>query len=180
MNRTNEKNRELKRTQQNSAPNIRWMLVGYDLIVYAVVAIILLVIYGGMDKLSSTGILQQVCLSALCIFAARLLGKIYEQVWRYGGIQCYIRLLFTDSIAFIVYLCLELMLPVQKITFARMLSLASLNLLGALALRMMYRYAYKWETGKLSVEKFFLYYCVCFQEWKLEMKKKYRKLKLRL
>ena len=81
MNRTNEKNRELKRTQQNSTPNIRWMLVGYDLIVYAVVAIILLVIYGGMDKLSSTGILQQVCLSALCIFAARLLGKIYEQVW---------------------------------------------------------------------------------------------------
>lgn len=67
MNKTNENNRELKRTQQNSTPNIRWMLVGYDLIVYAVVAIILLVIYGGMDKLSSTGILQQVCLSALCI-----------------------------------------------------------------------------------------------------------------
>lgn len=148
MNRTNEKNRELKRTQQNSTPNIRWMLVGYDLIVYAVVAIILLVIYGGMDKLSSTGILQQVCLSALCIFAARLLGKIYGQVWRYGGIQCYIRLLFTDSIAFIVYLWLELMLPVQKITFARMLSLASLNLLGALALRMMYRYAYKCGNQK--------------------------------
>ena len=148
MNKTNENNRELKRTQQNSTPNIRWMLVGYDLIVYAVVAIILLVIYGGMDKLSSTGILQQVCLSALCIFAARLLGKIYGQVWRYGGIQCYIRLLFTDTIAFIVYLCLELMLPVQKITFARMLSLASLNLLGALALRMMYRYAYKCGNQK--------------------------------
>ena len=148
MNKTNENNRELKRTQQNSTPNIRWMLVGYDLIVYAVVAIILLVIYGGMDKLSSTGILQQVCLSALCIFAARLLGKIYGQVWRYGGIQCYIRLLFTDTIAFIAYLCLELMLPVQKITFARMLSLASLNLLGALALRMMYRYAYKCGNQK--------------------------------
>ena len=52
MNKTNENNRELKRTQQNSTPNIRWMLVGYDLIVYAVVAIILLVIYGGMDKLN--------------------------------------------------------------------------------------------------------------------------------
>lgn len=62
---------------------------------------------------------------------------------RYGGIQCYIRLLFTDSIAFVAYLCLELLLPVQKITFARLLSLVSLNLLGALALRMMYRYAYK-------------------------------------
>lgn len=130
-------------TQQNDIPNIRWMLVGYDLITYATVAIILLVIYGGMDKLSFAGIIQQVCLSALCIFTARLLGKIYGQVWRYGGIQCYIRLLCADFIAFIVYLCLEIFLPVQKITFARLLSLVSLNLLGALALRMMYRYAYK-------------------------------------
>lgn len=148
MNTTNEKNKNLNYTQQKNSPNIRWMLVGYDLIVYAIVAVILLVIYGGMDKLSSTGILQQVCLSAGCIFAARLLGKIYGQVWRYGGIQCYIRLLFTDSIAFIVYLCLELLLPVQKMTFARMLSLASMNLLGALALRMLYRYAYKCGNQK--------------------------------
>ena len=149
MNITNEKNKNLNYTQQKNSPNIRWMLVGYDLIVYAIVAVILLVIYGGMDKLSFTGILQQVCLSAGCIFAARLLGKIYGQVWRYGGIQCYIRLLFTDSIAFIVYLCLELLLPVQKMTFARMLSLASMNLLGALALRMLYCYAYKCGNQKI-------------------------------
>ena len=83
----------LKDTKQKDALNIRWMLVGYDLIVYAIVASILLAAYGGTDKLSSTGILQQVCLSAVCIFAVRLLGKIYGQVWRYGGIQCYIRLL---------------------------------------------------------------------------------------
>ncbi len=82
----------VNRTKQNSTPNIRWMLVRYDLIVYAVVAVILLVLYGGMDKLSTTGILQQVCLSVLCIFVARLIGKVYGQVWRYGGIQCYIRL----------------------------------------------------------------------------------------
>ena len=124
-------------------PNIRWMLVGYDLIVYAVVAVILLGIYEGMDKLTPVGMLQQVGLSALSIFTVRLIGKVYGQVWRYGGIQCYIRLLFTDAIAFLVYLCIELLLPVQKITFSRMLSLVSLNLLGALAIRMMYRYAYK-------------------------------------
>ena len=148
MNTTDEKNKNLKNNQQNNSPNIRLMLVVYDLIVYAIVAVILLVIYGGIDRLSSTGIFQQVCLSAVCIFVARLVGKIYGQVWRYGGIQCYIRLLFTDSIAFIVYLCLELLLPVQKITFARMLSLVSMNLLGALALRMLYRYAYKCANQK--------------------------------
>lgn len=123
--------------------NIRRRLIIYDFIVYAIVVAILLVLYGGMDKLSAVGIIQQICLSTLCIFAARLIGKIYGQVWRYGGIQCYVRLLFTDAVAFAVYLFLELLLPVQKITFARLLSLVSLNLLGALALRMMYRYAYK-------------------------------------
>ena len=152
--KTNEKNMEMNHTKQKSTPNIRWMLVGYDLIVYAIVALILLVLYGGMDKLSTVGVFQQIALSAVCIFSARLLGKIYGQVWRYGGIQCYIRLLFTDSIAFIVYLGLELLLPVQKITFARLLSLVSLNLLGALALRMMYRYAYKCGNQETTRGKF--------------------------
>ena len=143
MDRANENSMNMDRTKQSSTSNIRWMLIGYDLIMYAVVVAILLLLYGGIDKLSTIGILQQVCLSVLCIFVARLIGKVYGQVWRYGGIQCYIRLLFTDSIAFVAYLCLELLLPIQKITFARMLSIVSLNLLGALALRMMYRYAYK-------------------------------------
>lgn len=124
------------------------MLVGYDLIVYIIVAVILLVLYGGIDKLTSVGMFQQVCLSVVCIFTVRFSGKIYGQVWRYGGIQCYIRLLCTDFIAFIVYLGLELLLPIQKITFARLLSLSSLNLLGTLALRMMYRYAYKYSNPK--------------------------------
>ena len=154
MNSTNETKMDMKQAKQNSTPNIRWTLVGYDLIVYVLVAVILLALYGGMDKLSTVGVFQQVGLSVLCIFTARLLGKIYGQVWRYGGIQCYIRLLFTDSIAFIAYLGLELLLPVQKITFARLLSLVSLNLLGALALRMMYRYAYKCGNQETTRGKF--------------------------
>ncbi len=127
----------------NKKRNIRWTLVLYDMIIYLVVAALLLVLYGGNDKLSTPTIVQQMILSVLCIFAARLIGNIYGQVWRYGGIQCYIRLLFTDAIAFWVYVLLELTLPVNKITFARMLALFCMNVLGALALRMMYRYAYK-------------------------------------
>ena len=74
--KTNENNMEMNRRKQNNTPNIRWMLVGYDLVVYAIVAVIMLVLYGGMDKLSSIGILQQVFLSVLCIFTSRLIGKI--------------------------------------------------------------------------------------------------------
>ena len=46
------------------------------------------------------------------------------------------------------------LIPIQKITFARMLSLVSLNLLGALALRMMYRYAYKCGNQETAKGKF--------------------------
>lgn len=67
-------------------------------------------------------------------------------MWRYGGVKCYIRLICTDSIAFLLYLCLELLLPVQKITFERMLSLACMNLLGAMTLRLMYHYTYKYAN----------------------------------
>ena len=77
MNSTNETKMDMKQAKQNNTPNIRWTLVGYDLIVYALVAVILLVLYGGMDKLSTVGIFQQVGLSVLCIFTARLIGKIY-------------------------------------------------------------------------------------------------------
>ena len=123
--------------------NIRWMLIFYDMGVYAIAAFLLLAFYAGDDKLSGKGIFEQAVISIACIFAARIIGNIYGQVWRYGGIQCYIRLLFTDFAGFLAYLCLESILPIQHITFGRLLSLVSLNLLGALAIRMVYRYAYK-------------------------------------
>lgn len=178
MNRANENNMNMSRTKHSSTSNVRWMLIGYDLIMYAVVAAILLLLYGGMDKLSTIGILQQVCLSVLCIFVARLIGKVYGQVWRYGGIQCYIRLLFTDSIAFVAYLCLELLLPIQKITFARMLSIVSLNLLGALALRMMYRYAYKCGNRKTTKGKILSALLHMFSGIEAENEKEVQKIKV--
>lgn len=140
------KEKDFKENQKNKSPNMRWMLVLYDLIVYAIIAVILLVIHGGTDKLTTIGIFQQVALSVFCIFLIRILGKVYGQVWRYGGVKCYIRLICTDSIAFLLYLCLELLLPVQKITFERMLSLACMNLLGAMTLRLMYHYTYKYAN----------------------------------
>lgn len=134
--------------------SVRWMLVLYDVVIYTAVAVMLLVFYGGVNKLTVAGLAQQVALSGTAIFAARLIGNVYGQVWRYGGIQCYIRLLFTDAVAFWVYVLLEMSLPVQHIIFARKLSLVSVNLLGALAIRMMYRYAYKCGNRETVLGRF--------------------------
>lgn len=133
---------QMKNTKKKTR-NIRWMLVIYDVAVFALAAILMFALYEGNDKLSHIGIIQQSILAFVCVFGSRLIGNVYGQIWRSGGIQCYIRLLCTDAIAFLVYMGFELLLPIEKITFPRMLCLSCLNLLGALSLRMAYRYAYK-------------------------------------
>ena len=138
--------------------NIKWQLMVYDTLVLLFVDLLLLVLYRSMDNLSLKGILTHSIISFVCVFSARLIGGIYQQIWRYGGIQCYIRLLFVDGCAFAVNLLIELTLPMfvrmELITFARMLSIACMNLLGALAMRMIYRYAYKCGNNQTPYGRF--------------------------
>ena len=158
--------------------NIRWTLVLYDLLVFALAAVLLLGLYGGNDKLTYNGMVQQAALALVCIFASRLIGNVYGQIWRYGGIQCYIRLLCTDAVAFLVYMCLEMLLPIEKITFARMLCLACLNLLGALTLRMAYRYAYKCGNQETTFGRFLLWVLYTVSGVKAASDKEVQKIKI--
>ena len=121
--------------------NIRWQLVLYDVLVLIIVDVLLLAL--SESKLSVSGIVIQGTIGFVAVFASRLSGSIYRQIWRYGGIQCYIRLFFTDAIAFVVTLIVERILPIEHISFSRLLSISCMNLLGALTMRMMYRYAFK-------------------------------------
>ena len=123
--------------------SVRWRLVLYDILILAGVQFLLLAVYKSNEKITLIGGMLQAALSFLCIFLCRTFGGVYSQIWRYGGIQCYIRLLITDAIAFVVDFSLQLVLPMQKVTSVRLLAIFSMNLLGALAMRMMYRYAYK-------------------------------------
>lgn len=59
--------------------HIRWKLFFYDVIVFAVTSVFLLVLYEGPVKLTQRGELQQMLLAFVCVFACRLVGKIYGQ-----------------------------------------------------------------------------------------------------
>ena len=122
-------------------------MVIYDLIIMLGLDFVMVAFYVTTSALSWQSVLLHAVVSAACVFAARGIGKIYQQIWRYGGIQCYIRLLLTDAAAFIVELLVEwplaYLLNVKAVSFARLLSLTCMNLLAALAMRMMYRYAFK-------------------------------------
>ncbi len=122
----------------------RLLLIAYDILILALVDVLMLVLYdGGQEHFSITDILLQFALALVSIFSVRFLLRVYNQIWRYGGIQSYIRMLLSDGIAAVFYFTLERILPVAHISFPRLLSICCMTLLGSLSIRMIYRYAYK-------------------------------------
>ena len=120
--------------------NIRWTLVLFDTIIFIFVDLLLFYFY---NKMGIRDIIIQSALIYIITFISRFCGNIYRQIWRYGGIQCYIRLLFTDGIGFFACYFAQKLLPYGRITFVTLLAFVCMDLLGSLAMRMMYRYAYK-------------------------------------
>ena len=133
--------------------NNKWQLVIYDTIINILVVTLLLLFNGTIDNVSLPSYFAHLAISLITVTVARIVCKIYRQIWRYGGIQCYIRLLVSDALAFIVAFGLERILSVDKITFARWLAVFCINLLAALAMRMLYRYAYKCGDNKTLIGK---------------------------
>lgn len=139
--------------------NIRWMLVLYDLLMFVVTDAILLMIYSSFLSLEIRDIIINFIFALASIMICRFVGGIYKQIWRYGGIQSYIRLLMTDAVAAVIYFAIEYglhkPLHFNRLTFSIMLALMSVDLLFALAIRMIYRYCYKCSNdittaGKIS------------------------------
>ena len=136
----------------------RWQLAIYDLLILFAVDLLLLVFYQGNEELPLDSILIHTAIGFICILTTRIVGGIYRQIWRYGGIQCYIRLQLTDGVAFLFMFAFEMILrfftPIKQITFTRLLSISCINLLASLAIRMAYRYCFKCGTADTPLGKF--------------------------
>lgn len=145
---------EIWMSKNRKENNTRWSLVVYDVIVYAISSLLLIWLYGGNESLANTESLKLTVLAFAIIFVCRLIGNIYGQIWRYGGIQGYIRMIVSDGIAFILLYVVQMTMPIQRMSFARTLSLVCVNLLGAIVIRMFYRYCYLYSDNKTSRGKF--------------------------
>ncbi len=139
-NNTNKSDTAGKMHVKARLANIRWTLVLYDLVCFLLVDLLMLVLYG---HLAFGDVVAHGVISAVCIFVSRFVFKIYSQIWRYGGIQSYIRLITADAVGFVFYASVSIVAPVAYIGFARLVALCSINLLLILTTRMLYRYAYK-------------------------------------
>lgn len=132
--------------------SIKWQLVMYDAILLFIVSFIILYVYpSSADKLLIKDTLLQIGLLMFSVFGIRLAGGIYNLIWRYGGTQEYIRLIVCDTIGGIAFFTLQLMLAERKITFIHSVTIVTLDLLLAIAVRLIYQSFYEYSSSKSVV-----------------------------
>jgi FlaA1/EpsC-like NDP-sugar epimerase len=125
---------------------VRWMLIVYDALIYAIVILAGYALYGyakdgSVDWLM---ILYHFLLGGGLVFWSRFFFRVYGQIWRYGGVQSYIRLMLADSIALIAYYFAQRFIPgINTYNPWMVFSVVILDTLIALAVRMVYRFIYK-------------------------------------
>ncbi len=116
----------------------------YDAALLLLVDFLILGIFPSRDyKLPIVTLAAHVLLSAVCVFSCRIFGNVYRQIWRYGGAAAYIRLIIADFMAGVSYYILQLILPMGRIEFIRVVSVISINLLLAMSIRLIYHYLYE-------------------------------------
>lgn len=130
-----------------SVRHIRWPLVIYDVILFIGVGLAFMFINPSNEKeFSFQKILIQLATGVACLVVARMLCDIYKQIWRYGNMQSYLRLIIADSAATVIYYFIQRFLfPAGfRIEFIRLFGMMAMDLIAAMAIRFVYRYAYQY------------------------------------
>ncbi len=104
-------------------------------------------------KLAPGDVVAQCVMSVISVLGCRTLWNIYKQIWRYGGTTQYIQLIGADCMAGLVYLLQIYLLPFRRITALRAMALIALNLLAAIAMRLVYQYMYEYSSLKSPIGK---------------------------
>lgn len=140
---------------------IRWQLMFYDIVIYLVVLTFIVTTYG----LAGSS-LQEFTVGAmaalLCLLICRTVGKVYSMIIRYGGVHVYMRLFATDLIALCFYWPIKYGLNLEHMTSQRWLIIMLLNLLGAVGMRLMYRYCYRFGVRRTKKGEFLRWLLLLF------------------
>lgn len=141
----------------NKRTGIRWALVLYDSIITIGIEILFLLFYGG-SKLNFMSFITHGVVELFAIIGVRFAFNIYRTIWRYGGIQNYMKMMISDGVAFIIYLLFcRFIIPVDRISVVTMVAMSSMILLGSLVIRMTYRYAFKCGNKDTPFGRFLLW-----------------------
>lgn len=126
---------------------IRWQLMFYDIVIYLCVVAFIISLYGTRMK-STSELLITIAATLFCLLLCRVVGKVYSMIIRYGGVHVYMRLFATDITALLFYFPLKYLCGLHNLESQNWLLIIMLNLLGAVGMRLMYRYCYRFGVRK--------------------------------
>lgn len=126
---------------------IRWLLMAYDIAVFLLVVAFMVSAYG-VHAEDVVEFWETVFATLLCLLFCRVMGNVYQMVIRYGGVGVYMRLFATDLTALLFYFPLKYVCGLRNIESKTWLIVIMLNLLGAVGIRLMYRYCYRYGVRK--------------------------------
>lgn len=140
---------------------IRWQLMFYDIVIYLCVVAFMISLYGTRMK-STSELLITIAATLFCLLLCRVVGKVYSMIIRYGGVHVYMRLFATDITALLFYFPLKYGCGLRNIESKTWLIVIMLNLLGAVGIRLMYRYCYRYGVRKDKKGEFLRWLLVLF------------------
>lgn len=140
---------------------IRWQLMFYDIVIYLCVVAFMISLYGTRMK-STSELLITIAATLFCLLLCRVVGKVYSMIIRYGGVHVYMRLFATDITALLFYFPLKYLCGLHNLESQNWLLIIMLNLLGAVGMRLMYRYCYRFGVRKDKKGEFLRWLLVLF------------------
>lgn len=150
--RINEVSKKLK---------IRWLLMAYDIAIFLLVVFFMVSAYGIYSE-DITEFVETVIATLACLLFCRIMGNAYHMVIRYGGVGVYMRIFATDLIALLFYFPLKYVFGLRNMESKTWLLIIMLNLLGAVGIRLMYRYCYRYGVRKDKKGEFLRWLLVLF------------------
>lgn len=141
--------------------NIRWLLMAYDIAIFLLVVFFMVSAYG-IHPEDITEFVETVIATLACLLFCRIMGNVYHMVIRYGGVGVYMRLFATDLTALLFYFPLKYVFGLRNVESKTWLIVIMLNLLGAVGIRLMYRYCYRYGVRKDKKGEFLRWLLVLF------------------
>ena len=140
---------------------IRWQLMFYDVLLFLVVIAFIFTTYG-MAGATTEEFVVSIVAALFSLLLCRTVGKVYSMIIRYGGVHVYMRLFATDLVALLFYYPVKYGLHLDHMTSQRWLIIILLNLLGAVGMRLMYRYCYRFGVRRTKKGEFLRWLLLLF------------------
>ena len=155
--------------------SIRWLLLLYDVCIYAICFYLLIVLHPSIARAYKTPIIiRHMIICGACIFVCRFIMRVYKQIWRYANMTAYLRLILADGLGTAIYVGIEVLFQMAQLTFIRSIAVCFMNLLGAITARVIYYHIYQYASGSGAVSALYRFLLRVFAN--VDVKKDNREL----